>query len=158
MCSAPRGKTTYGGDAHERNDVACVCLTFVLLCPTVTMIKEGVHMERINVRVDERLKQELETEAREKGVRPRILSAKHWKNTCGRGRHPQLPRPRRRIGIIGSAKGLPTDLSTNPITWKASGLAERILIDTGPMVALLSEDDEHHPRCREALTILTLPS
>ena len=27
-------------------------------------------MERINVRVDERLKQELEAEAREKGVRP----------------------------------------------------------------------------------------
>src|SRR5271166_6478224 len=57
-------------DVHARNDVACVCLTSGLLCLTVTMIEEGVHMERINVRVDERLKQELESEAREKGVRP----------------------------------------------------------------------------------------
>ena len=30
-------------------------------------------MERINVRVDQRLKQELEAEAREKGVRPSVI-------------------------------------------------------------------------------------
>jgi predicted nucleic acid-binding protein len=36
-------------------------------------------------------------------------------------------------------------------------VAERILIDTGPIVAILSEDDEHHDRCREALTALTPP-
>lgn len=36
-------------------------------------------------------------------------------------------------------------------------MAERILIDTGPIVAILSEDDEHHDRCREALTALTPP-
>jgi len=34
---------------------------------------------------------------------------------------------------------------------------ERVLIDTGPMVALFSEDDEHHERCSEALTALTPP-
>ena len=27
----------------------------------------------------------------------------------------------------------------------------RILIDTGPMVALFSEEDEHHSRCSETL-------
>ena len=33
-------------------------------------------MERINVRVDQRLKQELEAEAREKGVSPSDIAAK----------------------------------------------------------------------------------
>jgi uncharacterized protein len=33
----------------------------------------------------------------------------------------------------------------------------RILIDTGPMVALFSEDDEHHERCSEALKPLRPP-
>jgi len=36
-------------------------------------------------------------------------------------------------------------------------VAERILIDTGPIVAILSKDDEHHDRCREALTALSPP-
>lgn len=36
-------------------------------------------------------------------------------------------------------------------------MTERILIDTGPMVALFSEDDGHHPRCRDALTALHPP-
>jgi len=36
-------------------------------------------------------------------------------------------------------------------------VAEPILIDTGPIVAILSEDDEHHRRCSEALTALTPP-
>ena len=36
-------------------------------------------------------------------------------------------------------------------------MTERVLIDTGPMVALFSEDDEHHERCRDALTALTPP-
>ncbi len=36
-------------------------------------------------------------------------------------------------------------------------MTERILIDTGPMVALFSEDDEHHQRCRDALTTLIPP-
>ena len=34
-------------------------------------------------------------------------------------------------------------------------MTERVLIDTGPMVALFSEDDEHHRRCSDALTALT---
>lgn len=72
-------------------------------------------MERINVRVDERLKQELEAEARERGVSPSEIVRQALKA------HMQQRSPResaydlaKRLGIIGSAKGLPTDLSTNP--------------------------------------------
>ncbi len=102
-------------DAHARNDVACVCLTSVLLCLTVTMIEEGVPMERINVRVDERLKQELETEAREKGVRPSdIVRQALEEHMRSRTPSPNCRDLAERIGLIGSAKGLPADLSTNP--------------------------------------------
>jgi predicted nucleic acid-binding protein len=34
---------------------------------------------------------------------------------------------------------------------------DRVLIDAGPLVALFSEDDEHHERCGAALTALTPP-
>ena len=36
-------------------------------------------------------------------------------------------------------------------------MTERILIDTGPMVALFSEDDHHYQRCTDALTALNPP-
>jgi uncharacterized protein len=36
-------------------------------------------------------------------------------------------------------------------------VTERILIDTGPIVALFSEQDGHYQRCRDALTALTPP-
>ena len=36
-------------------------------------------------------------------------------------------------------------------------MAERVLIDTGPIIAILSEDDEHHDRCSHALTALVPP-
>jgi len=36
-------------------------------------------------------------------------------------------------------------------------VGERILIDTGPMVAIFSADDEHHARCGDALTALAPP-
>jgi predicted nucleic acid-binding protein len=36
-------------------------------------------------------------------------------------------------------------------------VAERILADTGPMVALFSEADQHHQRCSETLALLTPP-
>jgi predicted nucleic acid-binding protein len=34
---------------------------------------------------------------------------------------------------------------------------DRVLIDTGPIVAILSEDDQHHDRCRQTLTALAPP-
>jgi uncharacterized protein len=36
-------------------------------------------------------------------------------------------------------------------------VTERILVDTGPMVALFSEDDHHYERCAEVLETLTPP-
>ncbi len=36
-------------------------------------------------------------------------------------------------------------------------MAERILIDTGPIVALFSADDHHFQRCSDALSALTPP-
>jgi hypothetical protein len=72
-------------------------------------------MERINVRVGQRLKQELEAEAREKGVRPsaivRQVLEEHMRS---RARRPNCLELAERLGLIGSAKGLPADLSTNP--------------------------------------------
>ncbi len=72
-------------------------------------------MERINVRVDERLKHQLEAEAREKGVSPSEIVRQALEE------HMQQRTPRetcldiaKRLGILGSAKGLPADLSTNP--------------------------------------------
>jgi metal-responsive CopG/Arc/MetJ family transcriptional regulator len=71
-------------------------------------------MERINVRLDDQLKQELEAEAREKGVRPseivRAALAEHLRRRAPRQTCRDIAE---RIGLIGSAKGLPADLSTN---------------------------------------------
>jgi predicted nucleic acid-binding protein len=36
-------------------------------------------------------------------------------------------------------------------------VTERVLIDTGPIVAIHSEDDEHHEKCRQTLRVLTSP-
>lgn len=36
-------------------------------------------------------------------------------------------------------------------------MTKRILVDTGPMVALFSEADGHHQHCSDALTALTPP-
>lgn len=72
-------------------------------------------MERINVRIEERLKQQLEDEAREKGVRPsdivRQVLEEHMRQRTPRLNCRDLAE---RLGILGSAKGLPADLSTNP--------------------------------------------
>jgi metal-responsive CopG/Arc/MetJ family transcriptional regulator len=72
-------------------------------------------MERINVRVDQRLKQELEAEAREKGVKPsdivRQALEEHMRQRTPRETCLDLAR---RIGILGVYKDAPHDLSTNP--------------------------------------------
>lgn len=71
-------------------------------------------MDRINVRVDRRLKQELESEAREKGVKPsdivRQALETHMRQRAPRASCRDLAE---RLGVLGSAKGLPADLSTN---------------------------------------------
>lgn len=36
-------------------------------------------------------------------------------------------------------------------------MVERVLIDTGPIVAILSENDEHHNRCTDDLSALVPP-
>ena len=106
-----------------------------------------------------RLKQQLEAEAREKGVRPSdIVRQALEEHMRPRTERPNCRDLAERLGLIGSAKGLPRDLSTNPSKWKDSGVVERrVLIDTGPIVAILSDDDEHHDRCTEALTALSPP-
>jgi len=72
-------------------------------------------MERINVRVDVRLKEELEAEAREKGVRPsdivRQALEEHMRRRTPRESCLDIAR---RIGILGVYKDAPHDLSTNP--------------------------------------------
>jgi hypothetical protein len=72
-------------------------------------------MERINVRVERRLKQQLELEARARGVSPSAIVRQALEEHLRQ----QAPRETcydiaKRLGIIGSAKGLPPDLSTNP--------------------------------------------
>jgi hypothetical protein len=72
-------------------------------------------MDRINVRVDDRLKRQLESEAKEKGVSPsaivRQLLEEHYRQRPPAENCYQLAQ---RLGILGSIKGLPADLSTNP--------------------------------------------
>jgi hypothetical protein len=79
-------------------------------------------MERINVRVDARLKRELELEAKAKGVRPSDVVREALEERL-RSRTPRLNcrQLAERLGLIGSAKGLPTDLSTNPKHMKGFG-------------------------------------
>jgi hypothetical protein len=72
-------------------------------------------MERINVRVKERLKQQLAAEAREKGVRPsdivRQVLEEHMRRRTPRESCLDIAE---RLGIIGIYKDAPPDLSTNP--------------------------------------------
>jgi metal-responsive CopG/Arc/MetJ family transcriptional regulator len=80
-------------------------------------------MERINVRVDRRLKQELEAEARETGVSPSDIVRKALEEHMQK----RTPRPNcrdlaERLGILGVYKGGPPDLSTNPVHMEGFGL------------------------------------
>jgi hypothetical protein len=74
----------------------------------------GRGMERINVRVDGRLKAELEAEAKARGVRPSDVVREAIDDHLRRRRPaPNCLEIARRIGLVGSAGGLPRDLSTN---------------------------------------------
>jgi hypothetical protein len=80
-------------------------------------------MERINVRVDERLKLQLEAEAREKGVRPSdIVRQALEEHTRQRAPRESCLDIARRIGILGIYTDAPTDLSTNPEHMEGFGL------------------------------------
>jgi Arc/MetJ-type ribon-helix-helix transcriptional regulator len=72
-------------------------------------------MERITVRVEKQLKQQLEAEAAARGVRPsdvvREVLEKHLRKRKPRESCYDLAK---RLGIIGIYKGGPPDLSTNP--------------------------------------------
>ena len=71
-------------------------------------------MERINVRVDGRVKAELEAEARARGVSPSdVVRQAIDDHLARREPAPTCLEVARRIGLIGAAKGLPRDLSTN---------------------------------------------
>lgn len=81
-------------------------------------------MARINIRVEERLKRELEDEAQKRGVSPSDvvrealeshLEARPKRRTC--------LEIAREIGLIGCAKGLPADLSTNRSHFEGFGRA-----------------------------------
>jgi antitoxin component of RelBE/YafQ-DinJ toxin-antitoxin module len=79
-------------------------------------------MGRISVRVDDHLKRELEAEATEQGLRPsdviRQVLERHVRERPPRLNARQLAE---RLGILGSAKDLPADLSTNPAYMEGFG-------------------------------------
>jgi metal-responsive CopG/Arc/MetJ family transcriptional regulator len=72
-------------------------------------------MQRISVRVDDRLKWELEAEARAQGVQLsniiRQVLERHLRERTPRMSALQLAE---KLGIIGCFKDAPSDLSTNP--------------------------------------------
>jgi hypothetical protein len=79
-------------------------------------------MERINVRVDERLKRELEAEARATGVRPSdVVREALEAHLRGRAPRPNCRDLAERLGLLGAADGLPADLATNPNHMKGFG-------------------------------------
>ncbi len=72
-------------------------------------------MGRITVRIDDQLQQAMEAEAREEGVSPsEIVRRALGEHVRRRGPQINARQLAERLGILGSAKGLPPDLSTNP--------------------------------------------
>jgi Arc/MetJ-type ribon-helix-helix transcriptional regulator len=72
-------------------------------------------MERINVRIDEQLKRELEAAARSAGVRPSdVVRQALEAHLRQRSPRPDCRDLAERLGLLGSAGGLPADLATNP--------------------------------------------
>jgi hypothetical protein len=72
-------------------------------------------MERINVRLDERLKAKVDSEARLRGLRPSDSVRKALEDHVrSRKSDESAYDVAKRLGMLRSAKGLPADLSTNP--------------------------------------------
>lgn len=79
-------------------------------------------MQRINVRVDDRMKRELEATARAQGVRPSdVVRAALEEHLRARKPQENCLELAERLGIVGVFKGLPDDLSTNPIYMEGFG-------------------------------------
>lgn len=72
-------------------------------------------MERTNVRVQGALKQKLEIEAVRKGVSPSAIVRRALEEHLDRQAPPEdCLQLAERLGILGSVKGMPPDLTTNP--------------------------------------------
>ena len=71
-------------------------------------------MERINVRVEGPVKQRLEADAKQKGTSPsaivRQLIEVHYRQPAAEN----CLQLAERLGTLGSIRGLPADLTTNP--------------------------------------------
>ena len=81
-------------------------------------------MERINVRVDGRLKAGIEAEARARGVSPSdVVREAIGDHLRRREPGPTCLEIARRIGLVGAAGGLPRDLSTNRDHFEGFGRA-----------------------------------
>lgn len=79
-------------------------------------------MERINVRVAPRLKQQLESEAREKGVSPSEIVRQALEEHVRRHKPGESCYDiAKRLGIIGVFKCGPSDLTTNPAHMEGFG-------------------------------------
>jgi Arc/MetJ-type ribon-helix-helix transcriptional regulator len=86
-------------------------------------LREGQEMDRINVRLDPQLKKQLDQAARAEGKR----SSEVVRTALKEYLDAKAPRPScldiaRKLGILGSAKGLPSDLSTNKEHFEGFGL------------------------------------
>ncbi len=71
-------------------------------------------MDRINVRVERPVKQRLEADARQRGTSPsaivRQLIEEHYRQPAAEN----CLELAERLGVLGSIKGLPPDLTSNP--------------------------------------------
>lgn len=71
-------------------------------------------MERINVRVEGPVKQRLEADAKQKGTTPSAIVRQLIEEHYGQPVAENCLQLAERLGILGSIKGLPADLTTNP--------------------------------------------
>ena len=84
--------------------------------------RRGSVMDRINFRVDQKIKRELEAQARARGVKPsEIVREALVEHLNRRNQAASAHDLAVRAGILGSLKGLPPDLSTNPAHMEGFG-------------------------------------
>jgi hypothetical protein len=80
-------------------------------------------MDRINVRLDPQLKEQLEATARAEGVRPSdVVRAALREHLKAKRPQPSCLDIARRIGIVGVYTDAPSDLSTNKAYFEGFGV------------------------------------